>query len=84
MDYDFYLRLLRGVAVERRPDVLVRFRWHSESKTGSAVELQRAEALAIRQAQARFGFERRLMAAVDSSKQFALRIASRGRWPKPY
>jgi glycosyltransferase involved in cell wall biosynthesis len=84
MDYDFYLRLLRGVTMERRPDVLVRFRWHSESKTGSAVEVQRAEALAIRQAQARFGFERTLMAAVDGSKQFALRTASRGRWPKPY
>lgn len=84
MDYDFYLRLLRGVKVERRPEVLVRFRWHSQSKTGSAVELQLAEALAIRQAQARSSTERHMMAFVDRGKRVALTALSRGRWPKPF
>ena len=84
MDYDFYLRLLRGVKVERRPEVLVRFRWHSQSKTGSAVELQLAEALAIRQAHARSSTERRMMAFVDRGKRVALTALSRGRWPKPF
>ncbi len=84
MDYDFYLRLLRGVKVARLGDVLVRFRWHSESKTGSSVELQRAEALAIRQASASSAAERRAMAAVDGAKYNLLRASTRGRWPKPF
>lgn len=84
MDYEFYLRLLRGVKVERRPEVMVRFRWHSQSKTGSAVDHQMAEALNVRQAYARSRCGKRAMALVDQGKRVALTALTRGRWPKPF
>ena len=79
-DYDFYLRLLHDVRVDRIPEPIVRFRFHDESKTGSNVWLQLDEALAIRLGFARNGFDRALMAGFERAKRSILpRISP---WPK--
>lgn len=78
-DYDFYLRLLHGLRVDRMPEPLVRFRYHEDSKTGSNVWLQQDEALAIRLGWARNGVERAAMRAFDRAKRLILpRISP---WP---
>jgi glycosyltransferase involved in cell wall biosynthesis len=78
-DYDFYLRLLRGVRVDRLPEPLVRFRFHEASKTGSDVWVQLDEAQTIRLGFARNPLERAAMRAFDRAKRAILpRISP---WP---
>jgi glycosyltransferase involved in cell wall biosynthesis len=78
-DYDFYLRLLRGVRVDRMAEPLVRFRFHEASKTASDVWVQQDEALAIRLRFARNPLERGAMRAFDHAKRVILpRISP---WP---
>ena len=62
-DYDFYLRLLRGRSVRNVNQPLVRFRYHSNSKTASNSARQVEEAHRIRLRYARGAGERWLMAA---------------------
>jgi glycosyltransferase involved in cell wall biosynthesis len=79
-DYDFYLRLLHGVRVDRLPEPLVRFRFHEESKTGSNVWIQQDEALAIRLCWAKSNADRAFMIGFDRAKRAILpRISP---WPK--
>ena len=79
-DYDFYLRLLRDVRVDRLPEPIVRFRFHEESKTGSDVWLQLDEAQQIRLVWARNRLERAGMIGFDRAKRAILpRISP---WPK--
>jgi glycosyltransferase involved in cell wall biosynthesis len=78
-DYDFYLRLLRDVRVDRMPEPLVRFRYHEYSKTSSNVWLQQDEALAIRLAWSRGALDRATMLGFDRAKRAILpRISP---WP---
>jgi glycosyltransferase involved in cell wall biosynthesis len=79
-DYDFYLRLLRGARVRRVRRPLVRFRYHSGSKTGANVELQQSESLEIRLGYARSGLERTLMRTLMRLKR--VRNAMRSPWPE--
>ena len=79
-DYDFYLRLLHGLRVDRLAEPLVRFRFHEESKTGSNVWLQQDEALAIRLCWAKNPLDRAFMNGFDRAKRAILpRISP---WPK--
>jgi hypothetical protein len=79
-DYDFYLRLLHGLRVDRLAEPLVRFRFHEESKTGSDVWLQQDEALAIRLCWAKNPLDRAFMNGFDRAKRAILpRISP---WPK--
>jgi glycosyltransferase involved in cell wall biosynthesis len=79
-DYDFYLRLLHGVRVDRMPEPIVRFRFHEESKTGADVWTQQDEALAIRLNWAKGRFDRAFMIGFDRAKRAILpRISP---WPK--
>jgi glycosyltransferase involved in cell wall biosynthesis len=68
-DYDFYLRLFHGVRVDRITTPLVRFRYHSESKTARDPGLGQREALAVRLRWARNGRDAAAMRALDSGKQ---------------
>jgi glycosyltransferase involved in cell wall biosynthesis len=68
-DYDFYLRLFHGVRVDRIATPLVRFRYHSESKTARDPGLGQREALEIRLRWARNGRDAAAMRALDSAKQ---------------
>jgi glycosyltransferase involved in cell wall biosynthesis len=78
-DYDFYLRLLHGVRVDRMPEPIVRFRFHEESKTASNVWLQQDEALAIRLGWSRGPVDRAAMVGFDRAKRAILpRISP---WP---
>ena len=80
-DYDFYLRLLREARVEVVPEVLVRFRYHPQSKSASDVWTQHDEALEIRLGWARNGFDRALMRGYEGLKRAILpRISN---WPQP-
>jgi glycosyltransferase involved in cell wall biosynthesis len=81
-DYDFHLRLLRHARVERRPDPLVRFRYHSESKTGSDYIRGQREAMEIRRRWARRRRDRLLMEGYDRLKHTVLPRISR--WPRMY
>ena len=47
-DYDFFLRLFRNARVERRQEILVRFRYHPASKTARDPFRGQDEALRIR------------------------------------
>lgn len=78
-DYDFYLRLLHRRHVARLPEPVVRFRWHAESKSASANEVQQREALAIRLAWARGSFDRAIMRGFDAAKRQILPHVSP--WP---
>lgn len=79
-DYDFYLRLLRGVRVDRMPEAMVRFRYHEESKTGSDPWVAQDEALAIRLQFASGPVARAAMRGFDRAKRAILpRISP---WPK--
>lgn len=81
-DYDFYLRLLRGVPVGRWTEPLVRFRYHPESKSMTNVWKQHDEALAIRLGWARGTADRLVMSGVERFKRALLpRISN---WPHPH
>jgi glycosyltransferase involved in cell wall biosynthesis len=81
-DYDFYLRVFERCRVERRPEALIRFRYHSESKTAKDVWLQQQEALRIRLKWADGPVERLFMEGFDFAKRTILPRISR--WPKLY
>jgi glycosyltransferase involved in cell wall biosynthesis len=81
-DYDFYLRLFDSCRVERRPEALIRFRYHPESKTAKDVWLQQREALRIRLKWANGPLDRYLMEGFDLAKRTILPRMSR--WPKLY
>jgi glycosyltransferase involved in cell wall biosynthesis len=68
-DYDFYLRLFHGVRVDRIATPLVRFRYHSESKTARDPGFGQREALEVRLRWARNGRDAAAMRALDSAKQ---------------
>jgi glycosyltransferase involved in cell wall biosynthesis len=81
-DYDFYLRLFEHARVERRPEALVRFRYHPESKTARDAFRGQREALQIRLKWARGPHERLLMGAIDRLKRLLLpRISA---WPRMF
>lgn len=81
-DYDFYLRLLRGVRVTAFPEPLVRFRYHPKSKSTRDVWRQHDEALEIRLKWARGPLDRAIMRGWESAKRLILpRISS---WPYPH
>ena len=68
-DYDFYLRLFHGVRVDRIDEPVIRFRYHSDSKTARDPGLGQREALEVRLRWARSGRDAALMKAVDAAKQ---------------
>jgi glycosyltransferase involved in cell wall biosynthesis len=81
-DYDFFLRLFRTARVERRPEALVRFRYHPESKTARDAFRGQDEALAIRLKWASGPHERLAMKAIDRAKRLILpRISA---WPRMF
>jgi glycosyltransferase involved in cell wall biosynthesis len=81
-DYDFFLRLFRGARVERRPEALVRFRYHPESKTARDAFHGQDEALEIRLKWARRPYERAAMKSIDRAKRLLLpRISA---WPRMF
>jgi glycosyltransferase involved in cell wall biosynthesis len=81
-DYDFHLRLLHHARVERQREPLVRFRYHSESKTGSDYDCGQREALEIRLRWARHWRDRMLMEGYDRLKREIFpRISN---WPRMY
>jgi glycosyltransferase involved in cell wall biosynthesis len=71
-DYDFYLRLFRGARVERLAVPLVRFRYHADSKTYRAAQVQLDEAMQIRLGYARNAAERAAMKGLDVVKRQVL------------
>ena len=80
-DYDFYLRLLRGVRVDRIAEPLVDFRYHPGSKSSSDVWTQLDEAQEIRLKWARNPLQRGLIRAWEGTRRAILpRISS---WPDP-
>lgn len=81
-DYDFYLRLFERCRVARRPEALIRFRYHPDSKTAKDVWLQQQEALRIRLRRANGPLDKALMKGFDLVKRTLLPRISR--WPKPY
>ena len=81
-DYDFFLRLFHGATVERRPEAIVRFRYHAESKSARQVNVQLDEALEIRRRWARGRRDRAVMDAIDRIKRLVLlRLTP---WPRIY
>ena len=78
-DYDFYLRLLHGVRVDRIEAPVVRFRYHADSKTARDPALGQREALEVRQRWARSPRDAALMRGVDAAKQRVFAIAPP--WP---
>jgi glycosyltransferase involved in cell wall biosynthesis len=83
-DYDFFLRLMHGVRVDRLAGCHVRFRFHAASKTARDVWKQQDEALAIRLQWARTPLQRAAMVGFDRFKRRAVPILTRGRWPAPF
>lgn len=81
-DYDFYLRLLHTRHVERFPEPLVRFRFHSGSKTGRDAMKAQGEAMEIRLRWARGARDRAVMKGFDAAKRAILPRISK--WPAPY
>jgi glycosyltransferase involved in cell wall biosynthesis len=80
-DYDFYLRLLRGVRVDRMPEPLVNFRYHPTSKSTVDVWTQLNEAEQIRLGYARNPVQRGAMRFWEGTKRAILpRISN---WPHP-
>ena len=79
-DYDFYLRLLRGERVKNTRTPLVRFRFHSASKTASNPQLQLREGLAIRLTHARTPLERGPMRLLY--RLMSLRSSVTSPWPE--
>lgn len=81
-DYDFYLRLFKGVRVDRRTEPLVRFRYHDENKSTADVWTQHDEALTARLRWARNPLDRLVMRGVERGKRAVLpRISN---WPQPH
>jgi glycosyltransferase involved in cell wall biosynthesis len=81
-DYDFFLRVFRNARVERRPEALVRFRYHPESKTARDAFRGQDEALRIRLKWARRPHERLAMEAIEKAKRLILpRISA---WPRMF
>ncbi|HEX7300686.1 MAG TPA: glycosyltransferase family 2 protein [Solirubrobacteraceae bacterium] len=83
-DYDFYLRLMHGVRVDRLERTHVRFRYHADSKSARNVWKQQDEALEIRLRWARNARDRAVMLGFDRLKRAVLPPLTRGRWPAPY
>jgi glycosyltransferase involved in cell wall biosynthesis len=83
-DYDFYLRLMHGVRVDRLPGAHVRFRYHPTSKSARDIWTQQDEALEIRLRWARNARDRAVMIGFDRLKRAVLPPLTRGRWPAPY
>ena len=80
-DYDFYLRLLRGVRVDRIDEPILNFRYHPTSKTTTHVWAQLNEALEIRLGWARNPLQRGIMRGWEGARRAILpRISS---WPHP-
>jgi glycosyltransferase involved in cell wall biosynthesis len=80
-DYDFYLRLLRGVRVDRIDEPILNFRYHPTSKTTTHVWTQLNEALEIRLGWARNPLQRGIMRGWEGARRAILpRISS---WPHP-
>src|SRR5262245_32218016 len=81
-DYDFFLRVFREAKVERRPEALVRFRYHPESKTARDAFRGQDEALQIRLKWASRPDQRLTMKAIDRAKRIVLpRISA---WPRMF
>lgn len=83
-DYDFYLRLMHGVRVDRLPRAHVRFRFHADSKSARDVWRQQDEALEIRLRWARNRRDRAIMIGFDRLKRALLPVLTGGRWPEPF
>lgn len=83
-DYDFFLRLMHGVRVDRLPGCHVRFRYHEDSKTARDVWKQQDEALAIRLRWARNPLDRAAMTGFDRLKRVLVPRLTGGRWPAPF
>jgi glycosyltransferase involved in cell wall biosynthesis len=81
-DYDFFLRLFQHARVERRPEILVRFRYHPASKTARDPFRGQEEALRIRLKWADGPIDRFVMKRLDSMKRTVLPRISR--WPRLY
>ena len=80
-DYDFFLRLLRGVRVDRIDEPMMNFRYHPTSKTTTNVWVQLNEALEIRLRWARNPLQRGIMRGWEGIRRAILpRISS---WPLP-
>lgn len=80
-DYDFYLRLLRGVRVDRMEEPYLNFRYHPASKTTTDVWVQLNEAMEIRLGWAGNPLQRGIMRAWEGGRRAVLpRISS---WPHP-
>jgi glycosyltransferase involved in cell wall biosynthesis len=81
-DYDFFLRVFRDARVERRPEALVRFRYHPDSKTARDAFRGQDEALRIRLKWARRPHERLAMELIEKAKRLVLpRISA---WPRMF
>jgi glycosyltransferase involved in cell wall biosynthesis len=81
-DYDFFLRVFRDARVARRPEALVRFRYHPDSKTARDAFRGQDEALRIRLKWARRTHERLAMEAIEKAKRLILpRISA---WPRMF
>lgn len=83
-DYDFFLRLMHGVRVDRLDAPHVRFRYHEDSKTARDVWKQQDEALAIRLRWARNPLDRAAMRGADRLKRLLVPVLTGGRWPAPF
>ena len=80
-DYDFFLRLLRGVRVERIDEPVLNFRYHPTSKTTTDVWTQLNEAKEIRLRWARNPLQEGIMRGYEGARRAILpRISS---WPHP-
>jgi glycosyltransferase involved in cell wall biosynthesis len=80
-DYDFYLRLLREVRVDRIDEPMLNFRYHPTSKTTTDVWVQLDEAMEIRLGWARNPLQRGIMRSWEGVRRAILpRISS---WPHP-
>jgi glycosyltransferase involved in cell wall biosynthesis len=80
-DYEFYLRLLRGVRVDRMDEPLINFRYHPTSKSQSDVWTQLDEARQIRRNWARNRLQIAVMEGWERTKRSILpRISN---WPHP-
>jgi len=80
-DYDFYLRLLRGVRVDRIEESMLNFRYHPDSKTKTDVWVQLNEAMEIRLGWAGNPLQRAIMRGWEGARRAILpRISS---WPHP-
>lgn len=80
-DYDFYLRLLRGVRVDRIEEPYLNFRYHPASKTTTDVWVQLNEARDIRLGWAQNSLQRAVMRSWEAGRRAILpRISS---WPHP-